>query len=115
MGIGSTFQTFVNSERPYLARASLWLLPLDGRVHFLVHSVTAEVASSSLVVPAIHSKRVERISLKPSRTQKGTFSCPYLCPFSSRSICPHSAASFGSDGCDVPFASPENTSEKIAA
>jgi hypothetical protein len=78
-------------------------------------AVTAEVASSSLVVPAIHSKRVERISLKPSRAQKGTFSCPYLCPFSSRSICPHSAASFGSDGCDVPFASPENTSEKIAA
>jgi hypothetical protein len=38
MGIGSIFQTFVNSERPYLARASLWLLPLDGRVHFLVLS-----------------------------------------------------------------------------
>jgi hypothetical protein len=84
MGIGPTFQSFVNSGPPYLARASLWLLPLDSRVHFLVHSwsdnrsfgfrsvtlvairvaqfqavtkrqctVTAEVASSSLVVPAI--------------------------------------------------------------
>jgi len=26
-------------DRPYLARASLWL-PLDGRVHFLVHSLS---------------------------------------------------------------------------
>src|SRR6266566_2751685 len=77
-------------------------------------SVTAEVASSSLVVPAILSKRVRRLSLKPSRTQKGTFSCPLLCPFSSRSNYPHPAVSFGSDGCDVPFASTENTNEKIA-
>src|SRR4029077_4056300 len=30
-------------------------------------AVTAEVAGSSPVVPAIHSKRVERIPLKPSR------------------------------------------------
>src|SRR6266849_4975174 len=44
-------------------------------------AVTAEVASSSLVVPAIHSKRVASISLKPTRTQKGTFSCPFSCPF----------------------------------
>jgi len=44
-------------------------------------AVTAEVAGSSPVVPA--HKRVVRISLKPSRTQKGTFSCPFflsLCP-----------------------------------
>jgi hypothetical protein len=31
--------------------------------------VTAEVASSSLVVPAIHSKRVERSSLQPTRVR----------------------------------------------
>ena len=50
------------------ARLRLWPLPLCGRVHFLVHSwsnncylafqsaaVTAEVASSSLVVPGIFS------------------------------------------------------------
>ena len=42
-------------------------------------AVTAEVASSRLVVPAIHSKRVARISMKPTRVQKGAF----LYPFSS--------------------------------
>ena len=42
-------------------------------------AVTAEVASSSLVVPAIHSKRVAPISLKPRRVQKGAI----LHPFSS--------------------------------
>jgi len=58
-------------DQTYLAGPRLRLLPLDGRVHFLVHSwssncylgfqsaaVTAEVASSSLVVPAIHSKEL---------------------------------------------------------
>jgi len=44
--------------------------------------VTAEVAGSSPVVPAIHSKELALVSAKPSRTQKGTFSCPFLCPFS---------------------------------
>jgi hypothetical protein len=44
-------------------------------------SVTAEVASSSLVVPAIHSKAVRRISLKPSRAQKGHVSRPFCAPF----------------------------------
>src|SRR5580765_7957236 len=82
MGIGPTFQRFVNSGPPYLARASLWLLPVDGRVHFLLHSwsnkcylgfqsavlvairaVTAEVASSSLVVPAIFQKSADRVVL----------------------------------------------------
>jgi hypothetical protein len=38
MGIEPTFQRFVNSGSPYLARSSLRLLPLDGRVHFMVHS-----------------------------------------------------------------------------
>ena len=45
-------------------------------------AVTAEVASSSLVVPAIPSKALALILAKPSRTQKGTFLCPFLCPFS---------------------------------
>src|SRR6266478_8864771 len=40
-------------------------------------AVTAEVASSSLVVPAILSKRVRRISLKPSRARKGHVSRPF--------------------------------------
>src|SRR6516225_3174460 len=44
-------------------------------------TVTAEVASSSLVVPAIHSKRVERISLQPSRVQTGAFLHPFCTPF----------------------------------
>jgi hypothetical protein len=50
-------------------------------------AVTAEVASSSLVVPAIHSlfptahKAVERISLKPTRVLKGAFLHPFCTPF----------------------------------
>ncbi len=44
-------------------------------------AVTAEVASSSLVVPAIHSKRVARISMKPTRVQKGAFLHPFCTPF----------------------------------
>jgi hypothetical protein len=44
-------------------------------------TVTAEVASSSLVVPAIRSKRVAPISLKPNRVQKGAFLHPFCAPF----------------------------------
>src|SRR6266581_9134120 len=40
-------------------------------------SVTAEVASSSLVVPAILSKPLRRFSLKPSRARKGHVSRPF--------------------------------------
>ena len=36
-------------------------------------TVKAEIASSSLVVPAILFKRVRRISLQPTRVQKGAF------------------------------------------
>ena len=43
--------------------------------------VTAEVASSSLVVPAILSKRVVPISLKPSRLQKGAVLHPFCTRF----------------------------------
>ena len=43
--------------------------------------VTAEVASSSLVVPAIHSKRVARISFKPLRAQKGRAARPFCALF----------------------------------
>jgi hypothetical protein len=45
-------------------------------------TVTAEAAGSSPVVPAIHSKAVRRISFKPSRTQKGHVSRPFV-PFSA--------------------------------
>ena len=74
--------------------------------------VTAEVASSSLVVPAILSKALVLISAKPSRTQKGTFSCPFMCPFSRAifSPCrfPHAATAPDDDDCDAPFASGEH-------
>src|SRR5882762_3058866 len=43
--------------------------------------VTAQVASSSLVVPAIPSKRVARISLKSWRAKKGPFSYLFARPF----------------------------------
>ena len=49
--------------------------------HGPIFAVTAEVASSSLVVPAIHFKRVERISMKPTRVQKGAFLHPFCTPF----------------------------------
>ena len=48
-----------------------------------VRAVTAEVASSSLVVPAIHSKRVARISFKPSTARKGRIPRPFYALFSS--------------------------------
>ena len=55
--------------------------PFDiNRLHHFV-AVTAEVASSSLVVPAIHSKRVEQISPKPMRVQKGAFLHPFCTSF----------------------------------
>src|SRR5438034_8026012 len=40
-------------------------------------AVTAEVASSSLVVPAILSKALRRISLKPLGARKGRVSRPF--------------------------------------
>ena len=46
---------------------------------FSILSVTAEAAGSSPIVPAIHSRGFARISLKPTRAQKGAF----LHPFSS--------------------------------
>ena len=46
-----------------------------------INAVTAEVASSSLVVPAIHSKRVVPISLKPRRVQKGAILRPFCTPY----------------------------------
>jgi hypothetical protein len=49
-------------------------------------AVTAEVASSRLVVPTILSKRLAMVLTKPSRTQKGTFQCPFLCQFSVRAL-----------------------------
>ena len=44
-------------------------------------AVTAEAAGSSPVVPAIHSKRVERISQPATRVQKGAFLHPFCTPF----------------------------------
>src|ERR1700688_3208361 len=45
-------------------------------------AVTAEAAGSSPVVPAIPSEALGLILAKPSRTQKGTLLCAFLCPFS---------------------------------
>jgi hypothetical protein len=56
---------------PWLEVASL-KLPVDSAL-----DLAAEVASSSLVVPAILSKAVKRISLKPSRARKGRVSRPF--------------------------------------
>jgi hypothetical protein len=82
-----------------------------------IRSVTAEVASSSLVVPAILFKRVVPISLEPLRTQKGTFLCLFLCAFwPSFSRSADSAPMSAGDGyCQLPFASCENTKDKTAA
>ena len=55
---------------------------------------------------------------KPSRAQKGTFSCPFLCPFSPVPVSPRPfpyPATSPDDDCDVPFASCENTKDKTAA
>jgi hypothetical protein len=66
--------------------------------------VTAEAAGSSPVVPAIHSKRVRTISLKPSRTQKGTFLCLFWGPFRNHFLLLYRKAWIarkdqGQDGC----------------
>src|SRR5258708_24610492 len=55
----------------------------DVRRHRLISisSVTAEVASSSLVVPAILSKALRRISLKTLGCAKRARFAPFLCPF----------------------------------
>jgi len=50
-------------------------------VSVFVNAVTAEVASSSLVVLAILSERVALISLQPTRVQKGAFLQPFCTPF----------------------------------
>ena len=82
-----SIQTWVQLGCNKTSRGLLWALKQAiGAVRFQSvtsepSAVTAEVASSSLVVPAIHSKRVVALSLKPSRTQKGTFLCPFLCLF----------------------------------
>src|SRR5579862_7984993 len=44
--------------------------------------VTAEVASSSLVVPAIPSKKVRGLLSRPSRARKRACFALFLCPFS---------------------------------
>jgi len=54
--------------------------------------VTAEAASSSLVVPAIHSKELAPTTLKPLRTQKGRARRPCCVLFFS--FCYLAAASY---------------------
>src|ERR1700675_2424097 len=70
--------------------------------------VTAEVASSSLVVPAISFHRVRRISLKPSKGAKRARFAPFLCPF-QRPAVSYSATSA------PPSLSEEKTSDITAA
>ena len=48
--------------------------------------VTAEVASSSLVVPAIPFQWLASISIKPTRVQKDTFRCPFCTLFRETSL-----------------------------
>src|ERR1700674_108746 len=72
-----------------------------------VPAVTAEVASSSLVVPAIFFQALALISVKPSGVQKDTFWCPFCTLFRVRMIVssrrsPH-AACHGVSPSDVTF------------
>ena len=75
LGCTKTSREFLRAPRVAIGAVKLQTVT-SGRC-----TVTAEVASSSLVVPAIHSKRVRLILLKPLRTRNGAFapfSCPYL-------------------------------------
>ena len=80
--------------------------------------VTAEVASSSLVVPAIHSERVTQTSMKPTSVQKDTFLHPF-CVLSTEASLPSLRVSYAQLCCksetDVPVSTEENTSESTAA
>ena len=71
-------------------------------------SVTAEVASSSLVVPAILSKALRRISLKPLGARKGRVSRPF-CALFRRSRASYPATRV------APSSSEEKTSDITAA
>ena len=81
-------------------------------------AVTAEVASSSLVVPAIHSERVTQTSMKPTRVQKDTFLHPF-CVLSTEASLPSLRVSYAQlcskSETDVPVSTEENTSESTAA
>ena len=81
-------------------------------------AVTAEVASSSLVVPAIHSERVTQTSMKPTRVQKDTFLHPF-CVLSTEASLPSLRVSYAQLCCtsetSVPVSTGENTSESTAA
>src|SRR5260370_37296631 len=61
----------------------MFLIPRWGTYFFWLERspVAAEVASWCLVVPAILSKRVAPISLKPRRVQKGAILHPFCTPF----------------------------------
>jgi hypothetical protein len=72
------------------------------------HSVTAEVASSSLVVPAILSKARRRISLKPLGARKRRVSRPF-CALFRRSRASYPATRV------APSSSEEKTSDITAA
>src|SRR5450755_4981484 len=52
--------------------------PIKPQFRLSRHRSRVRVPSS----PAIPSKALALILAKPSRTQKGTFLCPFLCPFS---------------------------------
>ena len=74
-------------------------------------SVTAEVAGSSPVVPAIHSKRFRRSLRKPSRARKGRVARPFCALF----LCGYVAAVSCPAKNDPPFASEEKTTDTTAA
>jgi hypothetical protein len=57
-------------------------------------AVTAEVASSSLVVPAISFEELSSISAKHLRVQKDTFSCPVCTRLSALQRVPFPLLSF---------------------
>src|SRR5215469_941562 len=76
--------------------------------------VTAEVASSSLVVPAILFKELVFISAKPLRTQKGRAARPCRVPFALFPPCHVATASCVAAPKDSG-ASEEKTNDSTAA
>src|SRR5882762_7318015 len=71
LGCNKTSRGFLRAPRVAIGAVKLQLVTSER------WTVTAEVASSSLVVPAILSKALRRISLKPLGARKGRVSRPF--------------------------------------
>ena len=104
--LSNLFNPSSNPRSGRLARIYKYLAVPGG----LVSSVTAEVAGSSPVVPAILSTRVRRVPLRSLRARKGRTSrpfVPFLFGYAEAVACPPKI--------DAPFASEEKTNDTTAA